>query len=184
MPVPRSIPFGRKVGSYSKPSNKGTNELQQPTNPTNEATRLGDIAGEALRPPLGPLPLILKEIKALKQPRKVYYLPMAPSSSKYGPRTDMTLQARYISTNFYRTPESIQQCERIAGEALRPPPRPLPLIWKEIKATKRPRKVYYLGMAPSSSKLGPRTDMTSRARYISTSFYQTPESVPQCCVPK
>ena len=67
----------------------------------------------------------------------------------------------------------------IAGEALRPPPRPSRFFLKQTKATKQPRKAYYLGMAPSSSKFDPRTDMTSRARYISTNFYRTPESIPQ-----
>ena len=38
---------------------------------------------------------------------------MAPSSSRSDPWTDMTSHACYISTNFYRTPESIPQCERI-----------------------------------------------------------------------
>ena len=77
-----------------------------------QAIRLGVHCGGGAAPP-HPLPLILREIKATKQPRKVYYLGMTASSSKFDPQTDMTSYARYTSTNFDRTPESIPQCERI-----------------------------------------------------------------------
>ena len=91
---------------HAEPSNEATNEPWQPTGPPTKQTWF-TLRGRRCAP------FILKETKTTKQPRKAYYLGMAPSSSKFDPRTDMTSRARYISTNFYRTPESIPQGERI-----------------------------------------------------------------------
>ena len=81
-----------------------------------EATRLGLRCGEAARPRPRPrprpLPLILEEIKATKQLRKVYCVEMTSSSSRFRPRTDMTSHARYTPAIFDRTPECIPQRER------------------------------------------------------------------------
>ena len=75
------------------------------------------------------------------------------------------------SSNQRAPPTKPLDLDYIAGEALRPPQRPLPLFFNEIPTTKQPRKAYYLGMAPSSSKIDPCVHVTE--------FYRTPESIPQ-----